>query len=82
MFFDIENEIALHGAYWHDRFGYKHSHGCVNLPPLDAEWVYFWSEDIAPEANGYRIESGLWVLVHESDPTHYFSNHAVSTSSN
>ena len=31
MFFD--NDIALHGAYWHDRFGYKHSHGCVNMPP-------------------------------------------------
>ena len=82
MFFDIENEIALHGAYWHDRFGYKHSHGCVNLPPLDAEWVYFWSEDVSPEREGYKIEAGLWVLVHESDPTHYFSNHAVSTSSN
>src|SRR5690606_17022991 len=27
---------ALHGAFWHDRFGLKTSHGCVNLAPKDA----------------------------------------------
>ena len=37
MYFNVD--IALHGAYWHDRFGYKHSHGCVNMPLRDAEWV-------------------------------------------
>lgn len=61
MFFD--NDIALHGAFWHDRFGYKHSHGCVNMPPRDAEWVFYWSEG-AP--------NDLWVYVHTSDPLHYF----------
>jgi hypothetical protein len=61
MYFDFD--IALHGAYWHDRFGYKHSHGCVNMPPRDAEWVYFWSEN-AP--------TDLWVWVHTSDPHHLF----------
>jgi hypothetical protein len=63
MYFDQTNEIALHGAYWHDRFGYKHSHGCVNMPPLDAEWVYYWS------AEG---PTDLWVWVHTSEPQHYF----------
>jgi hypothetical protein len=61
MYFD--NDIALHGAFWHDRFGYKHSHGCVNMPPQDAEWVFYWSEG-AP--------NDLWVYVHTSDPQHYF----------
>lgn len=61
MYFDFD--IALHGAYWHDRFGYKHSHGCVNMPPRDAEWIYFWSEN-AP--------TDLWVWVHTSDPHDYF----------
>ncbi len=65
MFFD--QDIALHGAYWHDRFGYKHSHGCVNMPPLAAEWVYNWSAG-APE--------DLWVWVHTSDPHHYFNKFA------
>lgn len=63
MYFDRRNEIALHGAYWHDRYGYKHSHGCVNMPVRDAEWIYNWSAE-AP--------SDLWVWVHTSDPGHYF----------
>jgi hypothetical protein len=57
MYFDVD--IALHGAFWHDRFGYKHSHGCVNMPPRAAEWVFNWSED-AP--------NDLWVWVHTSQP--------------
>ncbi len=32
--------IALHSAYWHDRFGFRVSHGCVNLSPRDAAFVY------------------------------------------
>lgn len=34
---------ALHTAYWHDAFGRPRSHGCVNLSPHDAWWVYQWS---------------------------------------
>lgn len=65
MFFDMQLGIAMHGAYWHDRFGYKHSHGCVNMPPLDSEWVYEWSQD---------ADDALWVWVHESDPMVIFRN--------
>jgi LysM repeat protein len=50
MYFN--KDIGLHTAYWHDGFGYKHSHGCVNLAPRDAQWLYEW----APE--------DLWVWVH------------------
>jgi hypothetical protein len=32
--------VALHGAYWHDGFGYTHSHGCVNLTISDSKWLY------------------------------------------
>lgn len=63
MYFDRRNEIALHGAYWHNRYGFKHSHGCVNMPVRDAEWVFNWSAE-AP--------TDLWVWVHTSDPSHYF----------
>lgn len=34
---------ALHTAYWHDSFGTTRSHGCVNMSPHDAWWVYQWS---------------------------------------
>jgi lipoprotein-anchoring transpeptidase ErfK/SrfK len=38
---------ALHAAYWHWGFGHKASHGCVNLAPRDARWVY---ERVSPRA--------------------------------
>lgn len=63
MYFDDLMGIALHGTYWHDRFGYKHSHGCVNMPILDAEWVFNWSVESS---------TALWVWVHTSDPNDYF----------
>ena len=40
---------ALHGAYWHDDFGSKRSHGCINLAPLDARHVFEWSLPHVPE---------------------------------
>lgn len=44
MYYD--NDIAVHGAYWHDGFGYRRSRGCVNASLTDAAWLYEWS---APE---------------------------------
>jgi len=41
MYFDEAR--ALHGAYWHNKFGYPFSHGCVNLAPGDAHWLYNWA---------------------------------------
>ena len=38
----FQGHNALHGAYWHDRFGNRRSHGCVNLAPLDARWMFDW----------------------------------------
>lgn len=43
MYYD--NAISLHGTYWHDGFGYRHSHGCVNLTITDAHWAFTWSQD-------------------------------------
>lgn len=31
---------AIHGAYWHNNFGHPMSHGCVNMRPSEAEWLY------------------------------------------
>ncbi len=41
MYFD--GDIGLHGTYWHDGFGYRHSRGCVNMSITDASWVYNWA---------------------------------------
>ncbi len=40
---------ALHGAYWHDGWGEKKSGGCVNLAPMDAKWVFDWTDPPVPE---------------------------------
>jgi len=34
---------AIHGAYWHRRFGTPVSHGCVNLPVRQARKLYNWA---------------------------------------
>ena len=44
----FESNYALHGAYWHDRFGIPKSHGCINLAPEDARRIFFWTEPTVP----------------------------------
>ncbi len=34
---------AIHGAYWHSRFGTPVSHGCVNVAVDHARWLYNWA---------------------------------------
>jgi hypothetical protein len=45
----FRKNFALHGAYWHDGFGKPRSHGCVNLSPADARWVYDWTAPVVPD---------------------------------
>lgn len=57
---------ALHAAYWHDRFGTPRSHGCINLTPADAKWLFGFTSPAVPagwhEAREGR--SGTVVFVH------------------
>lgn len=60
---------ALHGAYWHDDFGKVRSHGCVNMAPIDARYVFFWSVPQVPEHwhaayAGDSFEEGTLVYIH------------------
>ncbi len=66
---------ALHTAYWHDAFGFTRSHGCVNLAPLDAKWLFDWTTPYVPEgaAVAYSddaggVNTGTWVWVHMTAP--------------
>lgn len=45
---------ALHGVYWHDDFGYRRSHGCVNLSPRVARRLFEWTSPRLPE--------GFWAI--------------------
>jgi hypothetical protein len=42
MYVNLDAE-ALHGAYWHNNFGQRMSHGCINLPIPVAEFLYGWA---------------------------------------
>ena len=42
MYVNLDAE-ALHGAYWHQNFGQRMSHGCINLPLPVAEFLYGWA---------------------------------------
>jgi hypothetical protein len=45
----FEGSIALHSAFWHSQYGMVHSHGCVNIAPRDAHWVYQHTWPEVPE---------------------------------
>lgn len=34
---------AIHGAYWHHRFGTPVSHGCTNVAVDHARWLFNWA---------------------------------------
>ena len=47
--------VFFHASYWHDGFGTKHSHGCVNLSPRDARFLYSWAGPTVPDG-GTELE--------------------------
>jgi hypothetical protein len=56
---------ALHAAYWHDGFGQPKSHGCINLSPIDAKWLFGFSEPALPDGwHGVMSEAGTWINIH------------------
>lgn len=38
-----QGNYGIHGAYWHRRFGTPVSHGCVNVAPNHAKWLFDWA---------------------------------------
>ncbi len=35
--------MYLHSAYWHNNFGHRMSHGCINQSLVDSGWIYNWA---------------------------------------
>jgi hypothetical protein len=44
----FSNNVALHGSFWHGGYGLVRSHGCVNLSPADARWLFGFTEPKLP----------------------------------
>ena len=75
-------DLALHTTYWHDRLGQARSHGCVNLAPVDARFLYFWSVPDVPlgwsMANGVFEQPGSMVRLRSAaDPQPAFKGYAM-----
>lgn len=68
----FEGAYAFHTAFWHDRFGRPRSHGCINMAPHDAKWLFEWAGPDIPTHwhGGYANEEnpGTWVWVHGQTP--------------
>ncbi len=56
--------VAIHGTYWHNDFGHPHSHGCINMTPQDAKWIYRWSLPTVPSDERLVLEPGTGTRVH------------------
>jgi hypothetical protein len=63
----FHNGFALHGTYWHDDFGEVRSHGCINLAPIDAAWLFEWTDpNVPPDWHGViNKDRGTVVLVRQ-----------------
>lgn len=35
--------VAIHSTFWHNNYGQKRSHGCINVCPEDAKWIFRWT---------------------------------------
>jgi hypothetical protein len=67
MYFD--GSTALHGAFWHSKFGHERSHGCVNMTPHDAHELFGWVGPVLPEGwhgvHATEANPGTRVIVHD-----------------
>lgn len=63
-----ESGIAFHGTYWHNDYGKPRSHGCINLTPHAARFIYRWTLPQVPpqDAYIYAQKEGTRVLIYPS----------------
>jgi lipoprotein-anchoring transpeptidase ErfK/SrfK len=65
IFFTTQGH-AIHGTYWHGDYGRPRSHGCLNVTPEAARWLFRWVEPTLPydvTAGGSSREPGTPVVV-------------------
>jgi lipoprotein-anchoring transpeptidase ErfK/SrfK len=68
----FEGSNGFHAAFWHDSFGQRRSHGCVNLSPADAQWLFDWTRPHLP--TGWiailptEVDPGTLVRVRDGQP--------------
>lgn len=67
MFF--QGDYSLHGTYWHNNFGHPMSHGCVNLPTVQAEKLFYWTTPTVSQGQRTALASadnpGTRIVIHD-----------------
>lgn len=59
--FFYKTGVGFHGCYWHDNYGREMSHGCVNMKPDEAKWLWRWA---TPESSAAeRVVNGFGTKV-------------------
>ena len=60
---------GIHGAYWHNNFGYPMSHGCINMSIPDAEKLFYWTSPSLGQSRWVAYSSkenpGTKVVIHD-----------------
>jgi lipoprotein-anchoring transpeptidase ErfK/SrfK len=62
--------VAIHSTFWHNNFGDPMSHGCVNVAPQDARWIFRWTQpDVSYDPGMLDVattgKTGTHILVRE-----------------
>jgi len=59
--------FALHGTFWHEKFGQLMSAGCINVSPIDAQELFDWTDPPVPDgwqgATGTKANGPLTAVV-------------------
>jgi hypothetical protein len=63
--------LFVHGVYWHDGFGGPRSHGCVNVSPKDAAFLFDWIAPKVPDGwSEVEVPVGTGPVIRIRDRTH------------
>ena len=55
--------MAFHGTYWHTNYGMMMSHGCINMKPEEARWIFRWCTPVTDEKTIEKTGYGTQVIV-------------------
>jgi lipoprotein-anchoring transpeptidase ErfK/SrfK len=48
----VTGGVAIHSTFWHNDYGVPRSHGCVNVKPEDAKWIFLWTQPVVSYNSG------------------------------
>ena len=60
-----EDGVACHGTYWHNNFGRRMSHGCINMRNEDAKWLFRWTSPVFEPVDYFKKERGTLIVITE-----------------